>query len=487
MAKFNSRKTSEVRNLAGGLAEPMTPKTELMTRVLTCFVDEPGAYGNQDKELMLLIERVLARDPLYILKLAIYARKEMHMRSVPILLWTMYANNPNKNIPDASSYGLELIQRADEILEMMSAQKAMYPLNRRAGNSVKLPRITKVVIRKAMNKFDAYQFGKYNGGSGEFKFRDAIFMTHPTPKDIAQQTIFQKLVDQTLESPDTWEVKISSAGSNRKAWEEVFPKMGYMALLRNLRNFEKVGMDLDEVAARLTDVRAVQNSKQFPFRFLSAFDAVTFPELKAALSEAINISVGNIERMPGKTLVLVDVSGSMNGPLAKESSMTRYKVASVLGAISPKIFEGTTLIAFASDFAQIVIPPKTSVLQAASMFRKDGRLGCGTDAYKPIIAITQQKLSYDRIILLSDMQCYGSGRFSDISVAQLFNNYTATVNPNCKLYSIDLAGYGTAQLDPDNPNVFLMAGWSEKVLTLIPFIEENDMVEIIETYECFVR
>ncbi|MDD3040556.1 TROVE domain-containing protein [Bacteroides sp.] len=485
--KFNRslEKTAVIRNKAGGLAEALPPKEELMTRVFTCFVNEPGAYGNADAELIALANRVLIRDPEYVLKLAVYARHEMHMRSVPILLWTLYANSGNKTVVNAADYGCAIVSRADEILELMSAQKGMFPDQRRPFNSVRLPRITKVVIRRSLNKFDAYQFAKYNGGSGEFRFRDAIFLTHPTPKDIEQQKIFQSLVDETIESADTWEHAISTLGSNKQAWTDMIPKMGYMGLLRNLRNFESHKISASLIAPRLTNPHAVANSKQFPFRFLSAYKMVETTEYKRITEEAMEVSIGNIPKIQGRTLILVDVSGSMDSPLSGKSSMTRYDIAGLFGAICPKIFQQHTLVSFATDFQQVILPKELSSLACARMMRSVN-VGWSTEAWKPIDAIIRAKMVYDRILIVSDMQCYSS-RGTSASVSSLFDRYLHEVNPNCRIYSIDLAGYGTAQVNIQNPNVYLLAGWSEKILNLIPMVETEDMVSIIESYTNTVR
>lgn len=110
----------------------------------------------------------------------------------------------------------------------------------------------------------------------------------PKAKDERQQEIFNGIVNDNLPVPYTWETELSALGQctfateeeRRKAfrakWEELIDsgKLGYMALLRNLRNILEAEVSADHiltVGKRLSSEKAVENSRQLPFRFLAAY------------------------------------------------------------------------------------------------------------------------------------------------------------------------------------------------------------------------
>src|SRR5699024_8232060 len=121
--------------------------------------------------------------------------------------------------------------------------------------------------------FDEYQIAKYNGGCKDLKFRDVLRITHPNPKSKEVEELFRKILDDTLETPYTWETELSARGSTKEVWDELIAsgRVGYMALLRNLRNIIKSGANITPVLAVLSDPVQVKKSKQFPFRFFSAY------------------------------------------------------------------------------------------------------------------------------------------------------------------------------------------------------------------------
>lgn len=105
------------------------------------------------------------------------------------------------------------------------------------------------------------------------KFRDVLRITHPNPKSKEVEELFRKILNDTLEIPYTWETELSSRGDTKEVWDELIAsgRVGYMSLLRNLRNIIKSGADITPVLAVLSDSIQVKKSKQLPFRFFSAY------------------------------------------------------------------------------------------------------------------------------------------------------------------------------------------------------------------------
>jgi len=100
-------------------------------------------------------------------------------------------------------------------------------------------------LAKAFRKFSAYNLGS-GTGTTKSKLRDVLFLSHPKPKDTEQAATWKALVDETLETPDTWEVALSAGADKKATWgapESGENRLGYMALLMNLRNMESAKVD----------------------------------------------------------------------------------------------------------------------------------------------------------------------------------------------------------------------------------------------------
>jgi 60 kDa SS-A/Ro ribonucleoprotein len=271
-----------------------------------------------------------------------------------------------------------------------------------------------------------------------------------------------------------------------------------MAMLRNLRNLLDAGCDMAPYVARLRDPETIRNSRQFPFRFWSAYKALTglavrnyrlllgegtAPEsLRDALSDALTLSIANMPELPGRTLVACDSSGSMEASVSGQSKLSRAEAAFVLGALVKRLAPDSTVGVLGETWAVLPLSVRDNILTNVSLLAA-ARVGHATWAFLALQWATIKRERYDRIILLSDMQCYGDDRYG-ANVAPALAAYRRAVNPQARLISIDLAGYGTAQEPEDDPLTLLLAGWSERVLELINIWEagEGDMLRRIDNY-----
>ena len=277
----------------------------------------------------------------------------------------------------------------------------------------------------------------------------------------------------------------------------------YMAILRNLRNLMKVGVSdrhMEMVCKAIANPNAVKHSKQFPFRFYSASKAVAGydgdpfikTKIQTNLDLALERSVANLPKFKGRTYITCDESGSMTMPVSGRSEVSCYDIANIMGALAYHISDEAIVGLFASQFGLANISPRDGVLNNMRKLREQGsRLGGSTNAYLALQHIVEKKIPVDRFLLFSDMQCYDTrGRLwrGGQSLAEEFRKYKSSVNPNVRLYSIDLAGYGTLQFPQDDPNVILMAGWSDRILNFIHKYESFSQTQIqeIEGYNPFI-
>jgi len=491
MAKFGKKRTvkeqveqhpAATENYEGGLAFTMTAKTELYTRVASCLVSEPKFYveGEQHNEdLLASIEKVGQEDPLFLLKLAAYTRNELYLRSVPIIL-LCEATQWLGNTGAIRKYVPLVLKRADEPSEALA-----YYLNR-FGKT--FPRGLLKGLADTLPAFDEYALAKYDSKKREVRLRDVLRIVRPKPKDAEQSALWKRAVTGELAVPETWEVVISTQGSTKETWESVMPKMGIFATVRNLRNFLDKDCDLDLILERLEDKDTILKSKMLPFRWYAAWKAIEdHPKrfsatlLMQALEKAIDISVENIPRLPGNTLIWADVSGSMNQGLSRQSMLEYLDVALLMAAMAQRFCDRAVIGCFGSNAEIMNIPAGNILERVAHLHHVEGRLGQSTLAWKAYDQMILEKIQADRVIFLSDMQCYSEadtwagyyGGGTRQSIAEYWGNYKRKVSYDCKLYSIDLAGYGTTQFLPEDPNVALLAGWSDRVFQFISIFEKD--------------
>src|SRR5262245_25197908 len=216
----------------------------------------------------------------------------------------------------------KVIQRADELAELV----AIYWRNGRRPLSAQL----KKGLARAFKKFDAYELAKYDR-PGPVRLRDVLFLVHAKPKAAEQAETWRKLAEKELDSPDTWEVALSGGADKKASFERLIRggKLGYLALLRNLRSMAQAGVDEELVRAAILDRKGAR--RVLPFRFVAAARAA--PLFDRELDRALQAAIADQRKLPGRTLVLVDVSGSMGARLSQRSDLTRMDAAAALASV----------------------------------------------------------------------------------------------------------------------------------------------------------
>ncbi|WP_229254102.1 TROVE domain-containing protein [Dyadobacter sp. NIV53] len=178
--KFNTPKSNitQVVNYEAAKAFVLNPAMQLYTAVVTWSLND-SFYEKNDDRLVRIRTLIAQNDPLFVARLAVYARHKMYMRSAPLVLVTELAKiHSGDNL--IAKLTEKVVSRADEITELLACYQL---LNGRTGLK-KLNRLSKQLQRglsASFNNFDEYQFAKYNRDS-EIKLRDALFIVHPEGK-----------------------------------------------------------------------------------------------------------------------------------------------------------------------------------------------------------------------------------------------------------------------------------------------------------------
>lgn len=474
MAKFNetAKGSSKTTNLAGGEAFKTSPKLELVSILLTSFVQDQF-YRTGDEtvsQLTNLIDQI--SDKTFPAKAAIYARNEFGMRSISHVVAGELASRVKGEQWTKSFYD-QVVRRPDDITEILS-----YYLSK---NGKPVPNSLKKGLAQAFGKFDAYQLAKYRAEGKDISLVDVVNLVRPKPTEKNAEALKQ-LVAGTLKSADTWESKLSEAGQKaetdedkdelkNQAWVELIKtkKIGYFALLRNLRNIlEQSPESLPGALEMLVDEKLIKKSLVLPFRFLTALNVVADTNYNGAqsvlraLNLALDISVNNVPKFDGTTLIALDTSSSMRGQPSQ--------IGALFASVLVKSNDGADLMSFSNDARYVTLNTADSTITVANSIPF---LGGGTNFHS--IFETANKV-YDRVVLLSDMQAW----IGYDSPAEAFNDYKKRTGANPRVYSFDLAGHGTMQFPEQN--VYALAGFSEKVFDIMKLLEQdrNALVKKIE-------
>ena len=472
MSKFSKPSTgTKTTNLAGGKAYSESPELEFVSILLTSFVQDQF-YRSENKTistLSALMNKI--KDKKFLAQAAIYARTKFGMRSISHVT-AGELSSMIRGEQWAKRFFDKIIYRTDDMTEILA-----YHL-KKFGKPI--PNAMKNGFASAFNRFDEYGLAKYRGEGHTVKLIDVVNLIRPrpTPKN---KLALEKLVKGELRSTETWESKLTQAGQKaetkeqkeelkKDAWTDLIKnkKIKYFALLRNLRNIlEQAPEMVDEAIELLTNENSIKKSLVLPFRFNTAVNElskVTFDgrnKILIALSKATDISLSNVPKLPGKTLVALDSSASMTGKPVQIGSM----FASVLYKSNDADY-----MTF-SDKAKYQNFNPTDSIGSLTKQMNSKFIMSGTN-FNSIFQTANRV--YDRIVILSDMQgwiedryCWGYGGAPDKS----FPAYKKKYDADPIVYSFDLQGYGTLQF-PER-NVYCLAGFSEKVFDVMKLLEQD--------------
>ena len=464
MAKFNSPTTIKTENKEGHAAYSMSPKSKLVTQVLTSFFNEAKFYGDNSAEMAETIQQVIRQDPEFVAKLAVFARREFNMRSVAHVL-TGYLAHEEKGKPYVRKTVKGVSQRGDDVTEIMSFYLSTF------GKPV--PNSLKKGISDVLLGFDEYTLAKYKGSGKSVKMRDLLCICRPRPQTPEQEALFKRCLEGNLQVPETWETELSAHGNNKETWEKLIDsgKVGYMALLRNLRNILTANPgNINKVYKTLSDPEAVRRSKQLPFRFLSAYKSVSSiggSRVFDVLEDAIEASAANLPKIPGTTVLAVDTSGSMSGSVSGNSDVRCCEVGMMLGVLANRLCENAIFYTFDTELKKKAISTRNGILYTVM---HEASAGGGTRMELPFTQMIRDRVKADRMIIISDNQC--NSNYWSKPVGPLADEYRRQSGNNIWVHAIDLQGYGTQQFQGAKTNI--IAGWSEKVLNFILLAEQGE-------------
>ena len=497
----------------GGSAYQRDVKGELFLLAITNMVGEDTFYeaaGERDQRFRDLVHAAVAEDADWVARFVPWLRDVANMRSASVVIAVEYvrAGGPSgRRVVDSA------MARADEPAEVLAYYTSRY------GRALPQP-IKRGVADAARRLYTQRAALKYDGQSRAWRMADVLELTHVKPRDDAQSALFRYLLDrrhgrdvvvpeslpmiranvellalpvderrawvdmaaessavadQLAAAGMTWESLSGwvQGSMDKAAWEAMIPSMGYMALLRNLRNFDEAGVGDDvaaTVAAKLSDPREVARSRQFPYRFYSAFEAAPSLRWAYALERALESATGNIPAFDGRTLVLVDTSGSMSQrAFSRHSKMTPVTAAALFGVVMAKRGNAVDLHGFADGVFDHRVHRSGSVLKEVERFTaRIGEVGHGTRIAEALRATYRR---HGRVVIVSDMQTFpdttwsGNGRFTTVAAD--------AVPQRVPVYAFNLGGYQATVLDAGRRNRHEFGGLNDATFKMLNLLESR--------------
>lgn len=383
--KTNVKNTPKKLTHEGAVAKNIKPLQELKRTVMSCMLWENSFYesgvsiADRIKGLVAQVSGEDARD------VAIECRNQMKLRHTPLYIARLMAQNEHQRAFVAETL-VNIIQRADELSEFLSLywKEKKQPLAKQVKKG----------LAQAFTKFNEYALAKYNR-DGAIKLRDVLFMVHAKPKDAEQADLWKRLVNDELKTPDTWEVELSASKDKKASWTRLLSesKLGAMALMRNLRNMEQAGVSDSLIRSALVNIKP---ERVLPFRFISA--AKHAPKYEAELEAGMFKCLSTHDKLPGKTIMMIDISGSMDWKVTDKSEITGVDAACGVAMLLREICDSVEVHTF-STATKLVAPRRGFALaEAINRSQPHG----GTDLGKAVNIANA--MEGDRLIVITDEQ-----------------------------------------------------------------------------------
>lgn len=386
-----------------------------------------------------------------VFQIAIEARTLQKLRHIPLLIAREMARiDTHKKL--VSKLLPKIILRADELAEFMALywQDGKQPLSKQV----------KIGLKQAFNKFDIYQLAKYNRAN-QVKLRDVMFLVHPKPPQ-GKEELFNQLANNTLPTPDTWEVALSTGKDKKETWTRLINerKMGALAFVRNLRNMHEVGVSRETI---LKGFETINPHWLLPLNYLSAAKAV--PRYERELETLMLRGLAKAPKLPGYSIFVVDVSGSMNGNISSRSQFSRIDAAAAMAMLAGEMCEDIAVYATAGNDSTRVhstkfLMPRRGFALSDEILSARNELGGGGIFTRQCLEFIQEKEQVvpDRIIIFSDSQ---DCDHPDKLIPNPFGKYNYIVDVSAHARGINYKGLWTAEI----------SGWSEHFLSFIAGLE----------------
>jgi hypothetical protein len=315
-------KTPPIHTHEGAVAVRINAVQQLRRSVMACMLYE-GTFYEEGVEIAMRIHDEVAavlklKDGAGIVgNIAYEARTKFKLRHAPLWLIVALIRAKTEEARAVVSGAIaSCVQRPDEMAELIAMhwKDGKQPLTAQMKKG----------LAAAFQKFDRYSLSKYANRDGQVAMRDVLFLVHAKPQNDEHTALWKELAENKLTAPDTWESNLSAGKDKKATFTRLIEEnqLGALALLRNLRNMQEAKVDQSVIRGALTNMRT---ERVLPFRFITA--AKYAPKLEPELEQAMFRCLEGQPKLAGKTVLVVDCSGSMHGQISGKSELDRLSAA----------------------------------------------------------------------------------------------------------------------------------------------------------------
>jgi hypothetical protein len=422
---------------------------DALTRVtLAHMLWEDQFYVDGKTSANVMADLVAKADPAYVAILAEKARSEFKLRHVPLYLTRELARAGKLKAATLAN----VIQRPDEMSEFLSIYWK--------DGKVPISNQVKKGLAKAFTKFNEYQLAKHDKNSSAISLRDVMFLSHAKPANATQAELFKRVANQELKTPDTWETQLSAGANKKDTFERLMAEksLGALAFLRNLRNMLQAGISESVIREYSKNLDV---SRVLPFRYIAAARIV--PQFEDMLEAMMLRSLANHEKLPGRTVLVVDTSGSMAQRISGKSDLSRIDAACALAILAREICEEVVIYATAGEdyrrtHATMQIPPRrgfalSEYITSHEVQRNIGGGGIFLVQAMDYIAKQESTNKVDRVIVFTDEQDTGGRGFEPHKAKRLADGKNYIMNVGASQNGINstewltITGFSEAAID----------------------------------------
>lgn len=493
MSKVNAKRrtsapaASAVFSMNGNRQTKFPAEMELYDLVCGTMYGKDTFYETTDDRVTrmqgVLAKLVSANKFDFIANMAVYARTEMKMRTMPLVMVVHFLEalrQQNKTYANSRNVVRDVIRRADQLGDMLSYAITVF------GSKNKMPLALKRGVADAFNKFDEYSFGKYKGANRTVSLRDALMIVHPSPKNDVQGEIFARIRDEQLAIPNTWETRLSANGSTKEKdpgvlWGELLAEeaLGYMALMRNVRNIWESTAHLESnertlirnmLIEQLTNTNVIKRSGQLPFDFIKAIEVAKPLSGSAPLVEALNrameVSFSNIPKLGENVCLILDTSGSMTWSGSVGSRAIDQAATFIAAMVKATRYNHSNLavIEFSTNAKLLNIDSTKSMVEIRDeLIRKASGGGTNIDAAFDVM----NKLSWT-----PDFIAVGS----DGEVNPMRQNLNTRTPKHALKVAFNFANATGSSPMSQHDGWWNASGFSEKIFDLFPAIQQGESI-----------
>jgi 60 kDa SS-A/Ro ribonucleoprotein len=492
---------TDTRNLAGGKAYEYENCQKLAQLAVTGSIGDLF-YQSAEMELDQVLKATEAVSDAFLAKTAVYARQKGKMKDLPAMLLSVLASRDpvllSRAFPHVVTNG-KMLRNFVQI--MRSGQTGRKSLGTRP----------KALVRGWLNAASDYQILQASIGNDP-SLSDVIKMVHPKPRDEERAALFAWMIGKPCDVeklpgvvqdyvafkdnpksravPDVPFQMLTHLSLSTQDWTELALKGSWNMVRMNLNTFLRHGVfegkrfrkakSVRQIAEILKDPQRIRKANVFPYQLLTGYQALSAEmptEIRDAMHEAMELSVGNVPSFKGQVVVCPDVSGSMGSPVTgyRKGATTQTRCVDVAALVSAAVLRrnrGAMVLPFEIGVRNVVLEARDTILTNAQKLME--QWGGGTNCAAPLEWLNRKGQSPDLVILVSDNQSWAGVQRG--AATGVMSEWMALKrrNPDAKLVCIDITPYGTTQVQ-SRPDVLNIGGFSDAVFDQIAAFAQDRM------------